>query len=152
MIIDADTAGRAHARLLTDADVEGIYEAWSALPADAPLREVNDLIGDLSEGMFWAGWLNGIDEELWRVLHTEPKHWPEGRDSREENLAGMQRLMALTIEDPEGPWWFIDDLEHTALGLCVARKAPLAECEAHFEKMQGRAAKAPYVITPPAKH
>lgn len=152
MIVDAMTAGRAHARLLTDGDVEDLYAAWSARPEDDVEREVHGLAIDLSENLFWAGWLQDLALSLWDTIHTEPKHWPEGRGTRAENYAAMQRLVDLTVGADE-PWFFIEDLDGTVLGRYagVVRKAPLAECEAHFAKMQARPAKPPYAITPPAR-
>lgn len=142
MIVDQATAGRAFAHHFSDFDIEALYESWRARPVDDPLREVWLLIGEISEGVFWAGHIQDADVCIYDLLLTDPRTWPEGRDTLAENISNVARLRALTLDDPAGAWWFSEDLTHTSLGSLTARQVPLAEWETLYVRRKARGSSA----------
>jgi hypothetical protein len=151
MIVTQGIATTARARALTLEKANRKWVEWAALPVDHPLKRVEDLIAGISQDVFWAGRLYDLEDEVWRLLFfTKQDFLREGTGNitKRDLLGRLAELKSLTVDDPEGGWWFTFDLSETPftapdsvrydlldaggnrVAWGVASQVPLAEWEA----------------------
>lgn len=135
----------AKAKALTEEKVERKWAEWRALPVDHPLKRVYEAVTDISQDVFYAGFMMDLHILVWDLLF-EAKHDEPGGCTLAELEGYLSTVRSLTVEDPDGPWWFVFDLDDTVLGYSVGRRVPLAQWEA----MQPMSPRPPMVLRPPA--
>ena len=86
-----------------------------------------ELMSNISEDCWCAGWLNGLEYDLWVVAKHGPSSYPYGQDViSPEQVEQLRRLS----EDCGGWFVFNDDVWYGR------RFVPLAEWEALFQARQ----------------
>jgi len=100
----ADADARWAAKAERDAEAQESALA-RALDRDAAVR-LRDVMSDISEDCYCAGWLTGLEFMLWgAVVGGEPFHFGMGR-VESSDIAELRRL-----SEKCGGWWRFDD-EH----------------------------------------
>src|SRR5687768_13508691 len=97
------TTARAHALTLEKANRKWVE--WAALPVDHPLKRVEDLIAGISQDVFWAGRLYGLEDEVWRLLFFTKQDFIRegtGNITKRDLLGRLAELKSLTVDDPAG--------------------------------------------------
>lgn len=142
MIVSAGVATTAKAKALTEEKVERKRAEWDALSEDHSLKRLMGAFEDISQDVFWAGWLQDIHVAVWGLL-GEAKHDAPAGCTMAELEARIALIRSVTVEDPEAPWWPVFDLADTVLGYAVGWKMPLEQWEA----CQPVAARPPFILS-----
>lgn len=96
-----------------------LSEWWvDDLPPDHPRKRVEYLLGMLSQEIWGAGWLDGLDDQVWELLHDVRARRQVARDNYPghtgREVAGwLDELERLTLADG---WWPKYDKSDTRLG------------------------------------
>lgn len=121
-------------------DRASLAEWWvDDLPSDHPRKRVEYLLGMISQEVWAAGWLYGLDERVWDLLHDERERRRVARQTYPgctgREVAGwLDELERLTLD--EG-WWPKYDKSDPRLGRVVpaddarpdAELSCIRECE-----------------------
>lgn len=87
---------------------------------DPDARKLADYMSELSEEAHFAGWLQGLEFELWDAIVGGPRDYG-GLQITREHIRRLQELSALA-----GGWIVIDDVHEETL-------LPLVEWKERFE-------------------
>lgn len=138
---------------MTKTEKDALHEGWWAIsnpstewpggitdwfgPDATEKVEVEDLLGDISAGVWAAGWLSQIDADVWQMVHDQERL----TDVTSENhpyctaaeLAGwLARLHALTIDRG---WWPIYDRDGDDYQ--IGRVATVSEAARYYADLRG---------------
>ena len=102
-IIDAEMEAISQEQAKQDAESLAVLENTLRLSPDRDSAlALRDLMSDISEEYYCAGWLSGLEDELWRMLLGGDRGFGMSEVTAEE----VGRLR--TLHERCGGWWFYD--------------------------------------------
>ena len=125
MIVDQATA--AVWPEISQADRAAMRDAWMIRDVTHPLREVEVLLANISQGMWASSWSSGIDRDAWMLLR-DPEYRREEAGQNHPYCSGpelaqmLDRLEELTISRGWFPIYDLDTFDARVASLEAATR------------------------------